>query len=179
VDGVWVRATDPTRRLVGTLCTGGASLGLDTPAHRLLWNATPARRRLSQPLDFDTRAVNSVSYAVCGSTTNRIEFVAGTPGGTRVQARGKVSVYTATPTQGSCYNLSFGVDAIEPDSILPGCASATGTVEVTTDHSDAPTTPGRHYWQLVERSLASVTVYGQSTGTPPAYTGGILGVYEG
>lgn len=80
VGGAWVKATDNTRRLVGTIRATGASSTADTKAQRFVWNSDNQRRRalFRQETAISWTVPTSASFRVANNNAaNCVEWVQG------------------------------------------------------------------------------------------------------
>ncbi len=179
-DGVLVRSDDASRRYLGTYLTTSPSYygtyGADQPTRRFLWNMynkTPKEFYLPFSFVGYTIGATPAGRPLNNDLSNRIEFIVGVSGESYANALVSDCVYT-TINGTFYYTLGFAVDnVINVNGKITGAAwPYFGVAQVIGTHTDRPS-HGYHYWQAMEGSNNTVTVY--SNGTPPTYQTGIYG----
>ncbi len=159
-DGVPVKSSDHSRRLVGTIRTTGTTTTEDSLANRFVWNA---QNQVIRPmLAVDTTASWNYTTATWrqarAQTTNQLSYVTGDIG-TTVQARINVDSFN-TNASGITRAVAVGVDSTTTPSStgLPGVTAASGS-QRQTHNADYVGTPGLGYHTLVwlEESAATAT----------------------
>lgn len=168
-NGAWVKATDTTRRYLGTVYTysnGGTTNVRDGQKNRDLWNVQNRVERVSASRDDTTswtydsstwRGLNN------GDADWRFDFVVGL-GEEPVETY--LSVNTQSVNTGSSYmpRVALGIDSTTIPSTSANHLATTGAGSQTILHKHVPT-PGRHY----VNGLESITNTG---GNPRTFYGG-------
>lgn len=179
-DGVQVKNSAPTRKLIGTIRTTSASQTQDKENQRFVWNYMNRVPRLLQIND----TTDNWAYVTNGwrsaraQASNRVEWVCG-------DAENPVQASVMAMINASAANLQYmsvgvGLDTTtNVSSQLRGSgADDAYTHQIWGEYSgNAPM--GYHYLQWVERAPGtSVTIYGDN-GDATRYQSGVLGEISG
>lgn len=182
-DGVYVKATDTSRRYLGTYrTTGSAGQTEDSAAKRFVWNY---RHRVLRTLRV-TEATDSWTYTtsafrqVNNSTANQVALVVGmSEVAVNLRAVGLATNGAATPS------VSTGIGEDSTTTAVSGLLMQAGTAQSTVVASPNAqvvrfVVAGYHYYAWLESSVAAGTTtwYGDS-GTPSTIQTGLTGFIEG
>lgn len=157
-NGILVKASDPTRRYVGTVRATGTTTFADTVTKRFVWNYD--NRVLRAVSVADTTAswgqTNSTWRQANSNTANKVELVCGDA----VEANAYVSVMAGQATNVSHVRVGVGVDSIAADSAFAGGhAMAIGAFAERNAYWEGVLTQGYHYLAWLEQGENATTTW--------------------
>lgn len=168
VGGLWVKASDTKRLLVGTICTTGAGTTEDSDTKRFVWNVfNRKRRRLVYRDTTDSWAYATATWrSKNNSTLNRVEFVRGlSEEPVTVNNLGMVAdTNSSGGTVGICLdNTNANNATVSFGSFLSGANTVAHGLYACYHESPAA---GYHFLQATEinNTGVSATFYGDNAG---------------
>jgi hypothetical protein len=175
-DGRYCKTGDKTRLYLGSFCSTSTTTTEDSATKRLLWNMYNRVTRVL--LRKDTTASWAYTTATArplnNSSANRVEVLCGLAGLSCVRLDGTVLTSNSSADVGR--QMLIGRDSTTAAAsnciVASGSAAAAGALLMLRASIDEPAELGYHYYQALERSVASGTCtwYGATVGIGD-YTG--------
>jgi hypothetical protein len=160
-DGVLVKATDHTRRYVGTLRGSGTNATLDNPSQRFLWNYyNRLQRKLHVEDTTDSWTYASTTWRQSNANTaNKVEIVNGI-------SEDAVSLFAQTI---SSTGGALGIGSNSITAISSAASVFSGTTEpMFVCYMESPRI-GYSYYSLMERTEGGSVTFNGDAGNPTQY----------
>lgn len=170
-NGIWVKNSAKTRRLVGTIRTTGTTITEDSSAKRFVWNVKNAKNKMLKV----TESTNSWSYnlialrPVNNNTSNCFEFVQGDDMLVSVTAMG---IASNNLSGSNIVSIGIGVDSTTVSSAnMMGANALSNEAEQMSAFYKGYLSIGYHKITWLESGNSNVTFYGTAGSATIVQTG--------